>query len=333
MESKLNDYIIIKKIASGNYSTVYKAQHIPTKTMVALKQISKKKIKTKNEFKFLQREVYLLKSLDHPFIATFFEVVDDLENFYISMELIENQTLLDYVENSQGISEPEARTLFLQIISIIYYLHKIMRVMHRDIKDDNFLIDVNNNIKIIDFGLSRVFDKKDPFLSTPEIIKEKPYTSAADIWSLGVVLYTMVACCLPFNGDNVNMQLHEILYAEPLIPESWSCNLRDLMRRLLNKDPGARITLEEIMNHPWITEFNDKNCINEDLNFLLSIKVVDLENLDQDVLLEMMNLGFDVDDIQHELEEKTINRKTATYKILRSTKLKKKLFQLPISIF
>ena len=99
-----------------------------------------------------------------------------------------------------------------------------------------------------------------------------------------------------------------------------------MINKLLDKNPKTRITLKEIMNHPWITEFNENNCMNEDLELLLSIKVIDSENLDQDVLLEMMNLGFDVDDIQQELESRKVNNRTATYKILRCTKLKKNPF-------
>lgn len=330
----VDQYIIIKTIGSGAFATVYLAQHAVTQTMVALKCIAKKKLKNQAEFELLQREVNLMRSMDHPFIVSFYEVLDDKDNFYISMELIENENLLDYINNNQGLGEQQARRVFSQLVAVLEYLHVEKRVMHRDLKAENVLLDKNYNVRLVDFGLSKAFSKNDPFLQTtcgspayvaPEIIKEKPYTSAADIWSLGVLLYAMVAGHLPFNGDNISMMLQEILNSKPQIPKSLSPNLRELISRLLIKEPGARITLQQIIEHPWLTEFEDSRLLTEDFGLINSFKVVNPQELDAGVVSEMRILGYDTAGLLQELKTGQINKRTAAYKMLKKQRTMEEL--------
>ncbi|OHS99133.1 CAMK family protein kinase [Tritrichomonas foetus] len=322
----VGQYVIIKTLGSGAFATVYMAQHTVTMAMVALKCIAKRKLRNQAEFELLQREINLMRSMDHPFIASFFEVLDDEKNFYISIEMVENGNLLDYINSNRGLQEQQARRIFCQLITVLSYLHVEKHVVHRDLKAENVLLDRNFNVRLVDFGLSKAFSKTDPFLQTtcgspayvaPEIIKEKPYTSAADIWSLGVLLYAMVVVTLPFNGDNISFMLQQIISVNPPIPNSLSPELRSLISRLLNKEPGARITLQEIIQHPWISEFEDSKLMSEDFGLINTLKVVNPQELDSGVVSEMRILGYDTAGLLQELKSGAINQRTAAYKMFK----------------
>jgi serine/threonine protein kinase len=195
--AQVGNYQILEVLGSGAFATVFRARHRVTMGVVALKAIPKRKLRTMQEFELLQREVNLMKIMDHPFIAGLFGVLDDEENFYLVIELVENGNLLDYINTNKGLTEQQASRIFAQLASVLDYLHHEKHVVHRDLKAEDVLLDANYNIRVVDFGLSRAFTKGNPFLQTtcgspayvsPEIIKEEPYTAAADVWSSGILL-------------------------------------------------------------------------------------------------------------------------------------------------
>lgn len=322
----VGSYVIIDTIGSGAFATVYRAQHRLTMCIVALKSIAKKKLRNQAEFQLLQREVNLMKGMDHPFIASFFEVLEDEKNFYLVIELVENGNLLDYINQNRGLSEQQARRIFYQLVTVLDYLHNEKRVVHRDLKAENVLLDRNYNIRLVDFGLSKAFTKNDPFLQTtcgspayvsPEIIREKPYTAAADIWSSGVLLYAMVVGTLPFNGDNISFMLQQILTVNPTIPNNLSPELRHMLMRLLVKDPASRIDIKEIKQHAWLAEFEDSRLMSEDFGLMSQLKVFNIQQLDSGVVSEMRILGYDTGGLVQELQVGQINPRTAAYKMLK----------------
>ncbi|OHT09783.1 CAMK family protein kinase [Tritrichomonas foetus] len=325
----IGPYILLEKVGSGAFATVYKALHSVTNITVALKVIAKKNLKNQNEFQLLQREVNLMKSMDHPFIASFYEVRTDDKNFYIAIEFVENGNLLDYVNNQRGLSEAQAKKIFYQLVSVLDYLHTEKHVAHRDLKAENVLLDRNFNIRLCDFGLSKAFSTDDPFLKTtcgspayvaPEVIKEKPYTSAADIWSAGVLLYAMVCATLPFNGDNITLMLQQIIRWNPPIPNSLSPELRALITRILIKEPRSRITINEIKGHPWLAEYEDSRLTSEDSGLLGSLKVMEVQALDTGVMSEMRIIGYDTGGLLQEVNSYQVTERTAAYKILKREK-------------
>ncbi|KAK8867004.1 hypothetical protein M9Y10_009973 [Tritrichomonas musculus] len=323
---QVGPYKILETIGSGANATVYKALHVKCMVTVALKCIPKKNLTSKIEFEILQREVGLMKAMDHPFIASLFEVLDDSKNFYIAIEHVENGNLLDFINLHKGLQESQARRIFYQIITCLEYLHVEKHVVHRDLKAENVLLDKYLNIRLVDFGLSKTFKKTDPFLMTtcgspayvsPEIIKELPYTAAADIWSAGVLLYAMVVGTLPFYGDNISALLNQILTASPPLPNNLSPELKLLLSRLLVKDPRGRIKLQEIKEHPWLADFEETQMLAEDKSLIKSLKVMDVQNLEPGVLSEMKAIGYDVRNLLQEIKSISINSRTAAYKILR----------------
>jgi serine/threonine protein kinase len=112
-------YQILNSIGSGAFATVYRALHTKTGCVVALKAIAKRTLKSMRDFELLQREVNLMKTMDHPFIATFFEVLDDEDNFYLAIELVGNGSLLEYISANSGLEEPIARRIFAQLVSVL----------------------------------------------------------------------------------------------------------------------------------------------------------------------------------------------------------------------
>lgn len=323
-------YVILGTLGSGAFATVYKAQHTITTTVVALKCIAKRKLRSQVEFELLQREVNLMKGMDHPFIASFFEVLDDEKNFYIAIELVENGNLLNYINDNHGLKEGDARRIFYQLVTVLEYLHFEKRVVHRDLKAENVLLDRHYNIRLVDFGLSKAFTKGDPFLLTtcgspayvsPEIIKEQPYTAAADVWSAGILLYAMVVGALPFNADSVPLMLQQICTVNPVIPNGLSADLRNLLRRLLVKDPKGRIRLNEIRTHPWLADFEDADLLSEDFGLIKSFRTMDVQQLDNVVVSEMRALGYDVNGLMQELRNVQINPRTAAYKMLQRQRI------------
>ena len=316
-------YRIIEKIGSGAFAAVFKAVHTVTSIIVALKCIPKEKLRDKTQFELLQREVKVMRKMDHPFIVPLFEVLDDDKNFYIVIEYVENGNLLDHINESKGLQEEQAKKIFYQIITAIEYLHEKQHVMHRDLKAENVLLDRCMNIRLADFGLSKAFSKAEPFLQSicgsphyvsPEIINEKPYSTAADIWSAGVLLYAMVVGVLPFHDDNLTNLLQSILSVNPFIPHSLSPELRDFLTKLLVKDPKLRIKIPSIKQHPWMSEYFSSPSAADDMK---NLKIMEVQALDTGVVTDMRAFGYDVNGLLQELQANKITARTAAYKILK----------------
>ena len=164
--SIIGDYIIEKHIGSGTFASVLLGVHQVTKTRVAIKRIPKNNFNDANGEARFQREVNLIRGLDHPFIAEFYDVLEDESNYFIIMEFVENGNMLDYVNTNGELHEPQARHFFCQLISVLEYLHEVKKIAHRDLKAENVLLDKNFNIRLIDFGLSNMFTEDNPFLKT-----------------------------------------------------------------------------------------------------------------------------------------------------------------------
>jgi serine/threonine protein kinase len=182
------------------------------------------------------------------------------------------------------------------------------------------------NIRVVDFGFSKAFSRGNPFLETqcgspayisPEIIREEPYTAAADAWSAGVLLYALVCGGLPLNGDNLANLLHGILTATPYLPPQLSPQLRSLILALLAKDPRMRLTVRGALEHPWLTQADE----HLDPITMAIFRVHDVAELDDTVLAEMRVLGYDVVGLFQEIHAVTINERTAAYKMLRRKRI------------
>ena len=207
-------------------------------------------------------------------IVKLFECFENEKYFFIIMENVIGGNLLNAINKMNKLSETISRNIFIQLIETIKYIHS-KGIVHRDIKPDNILLNLNNNIKLCDFGVSKEIKKGQlitdssgtPAFIAPEILLDDPYDPyMTDIWSSGVVLYLMVSGFFPFTGINES-QLHKnILSGKFPKIQNISNNLNDLISKILEVDPKKRIKIDEILSHPWVR--NQENGINyENINF------------------------------------------------------------------
>ena len=302
--TSLQFYKYGRLIGQGAFGKVNLGLNILTGRIVAVKSFDKNNSElTGDNMKKIKYETDLMKKLNHPNITKILEMFEDEKYFLIIMEYINGGNLFSFVKKRRKLSEKTAKFLFRQIILGIKYIHE-QNIVHRDIKLENLLIDLNNNVKICDFGIGRKIASKNQLLydqcgtlmyMAPEILlstKEKGYEGfPVDIWSSGISLYIMLSGTLPFNyknkkkngdeeeeneenededesisdknnkkNDDDNFELqYSIVYKEPKRIEKISDEARDLLKGLLNKDPKKRLTIDEILNHPWLYNFKEKN--------------------------------------------------------------------------
>ena len=256
----LNEYSIKGTIGQGAFSKVKLGINKLTGEKVAIKIIDKRKIKIDSERERVQRELNIMKKLNHINIVKIFQIKEDTIYIYIIMEYIENN-LFFYILKNKYLSEEESSFYFFQIISGIDYIHS-QGIVHRDLKPENLLINKTGNLKIIDFGLSNYYCKDGKLLSTscgspsyiaPEIILGNKYDGFfIDIWTIGIILYIMVCGCFPFEDkDNKNALFKKIVKCKVEYPKFIPKNAKDLLEKILVCNPEKRINLQEIKEHPF----------------------------------------------------------------------------------
>ncbi|PVU97119.1 hypothetical protein BB561_000765 [Smittium simulii] len=207
------------------------------------------------------REVSITQLLFHPNICKMYDVMFDKNKFYLISELVLGGQLLDYIVKRGRLTENRAREIAGQIISALHYCHS-NSVVHRDLKIENVLLTKNGDVKIIDFGLSNLYSAKDRlvtfcgslYFAAPELLKANPYVGPeADIWSLGVIIFVLVSGRVPFDDPSMPILHRKIKCGKFTMPQFLSKECSHLISRLLTVDVTKRATMDEIINHKWIT--------------------------------------------------------------------------------
>ena len=257
---KVGNYILNEKIGIGTFSKVTKAIHTLTGEKVAVKILDKSKIKDNIDIERISREIEILKSISHPNITQLYESNSTIHNFYLIMEYIEGGDLCDYINKNICLNEHISCHFFRQLVSVIEYLYE-MGITHRDIKPENILLDSSQqNIKVIDFGLSNYCADTEllqsacgsPCFASPEMLSGNPYNGiTTDIWSCGIVLYSMLVGTLPFDDQELNTLYEQIKIGTFYIPSTLSLEAIDFLKKILRVDPNKRINLLQIKEHPW----------------------------------------------------------------------------------
>ncbi|XP_037031759.1 serine/threonine-protein kinase MARK2-like isoform X16 [Bradysia coprophila] len=258
-EEHIGKYKLLKTIGKGNFAKVKLAKHIPTGKEVAIKIIDKTQLNP-GSLQKLFREVRIMKMLDHPNIVKLFQVIETEKTLYLVMEYASGGEVFDYLVLHGRMKEKEARAKFRQIVSAVQYCHQ-KRIIHRDLKAENLLLDSEMNIKIADFGFSNEFtpgSKLDTFCGSPpyaapELFQGKKYDGPeVDVWSLGVILYTLVSGSLPFDGTTLRELRERVLRGKYRIPFYMSTDCENLLRKFLVLNPAKRASLETIMRDKWM---------------------------------------------------------------------------------
>jgi calcium-dependent protein kinase len=259
-------YQTLEPIGEGYSGKVAKATLKSSPQQVyAIKSILTSKLNKKAR-DYFKAELDIVKELDHPNIAKFFECYEDSDAFHLVLEYVPGGDLAKLVEKQPILSEDLIRKFFFQAMYAVNYLHHI-GITHRDLKLDNFLLNSTDettaDLKMIDFGFAKKYRTTalnsvvgSPWYIAPEIIaKVKPYTQACDNWSLGVMLYIMLFAEPPFKGRNTEQIFQSVTNSQLNLSDykhaRRSQESRDLLASLLRKDPSQRIPLSEALQSPW----------------------------------------------------------------------------------
>jgi len=243
---------------------------------------SQKADEAKDALFLIREEVAIMKKLNHENLVELIEVLDDPEDdsLYLVLEMCQKGVVMKVGvrEPAEPYEEEKCRHFFRDLILGIEYLHS-QGVVHRDIKPDNLLITEDDVLKIVDFGVSEMFEKTtemrtaksagSPAFLPPELCIAKHGDvsgKAADIWSMGVTLYCFRYGRIPFERDSV-IDMYEAIRTEtPKCPLDENPRFLDLMSRLLEKDPEKRITMDELREHPWVTKCGEDPLLSHDEN-------------------------------------------------------------------
>lgn len=265
-KTELSFYKVGRFLGKGAFGKVNLALHTLSGRLVAMKSFNKKKIDIEKLKRKINFETSILKSLYHVNVVKIYETFETPKFFMITMEYISCGDLLSYVRKRSKLTETVAKFIFKQIIRALKYIHS-RGVVHRDIKLDNILIDINSNIKICDFGVAKKFKKNEvlneqcgtPAYIAPEIFKGNGYEGPpVDVWSSGVVLYAMLSGTVPFKAGKIKELQKIISKCSYNQIKGISSEADDLMIRILEVDPLKRITCEEMLQHPWLS-FNEED--------------------------------------------------------------------------
>ncbi|XP_077089433.1 serine/threonine-protein kinase MARK2 isoform X5 [Siphateles boraxobius] len=310
-------YRLLKTIGKGNFAKVKLAKHVLTGREVAVKIIDKTQLNSSSLQK-LFREVRIMKVLNHPNIVKLFEVIETEKTLYLVMEYASGGEVFDYLVAHGRMKEKEARAKFRQIVSAVQYCHQKC-IVHRDLKAENLLLDADMNIKIADFGFSNEFtlgNKLDTFCGSPpyaapELFQGKKYDGPeVDVWSLGVILYTLVSGSLPFDGQNLKELRERVLRGKYRIPFYMSTDCENLLKKFLILNPTKRGSLEQqIMKDRWMNVGHE----DEEMKPYIEPQPDYKDPKRTDIMLRM---GYTLEEIQDSLINQKYNDVMATYLLL-----------------
>ncbi|XP_051268578.1 calcium/calmodulin-dependent protein kinase kinase 2 isoform X4 [Dicentrarchus labrax] len=311
---QLNQYKLKDEIGKGSYGVVKLAYNEDDNTYYAMKVLSKKRLmrqagfprrppprgakavpegppQPKGPLERVYQEIAILKKLDHPNVVKLVEVLDDPseDHLYMVFELVKQGAVME-VPTDKPFSEDQSRFYFQDLLRGIEYLH-YQRIIHRDIKPSNLLVGEDGHIKIADFGVSNQFEGADALLTStvgtpaflaPETLSEtrKNFSGKAlDVWAMGVTLYCFVFGVCPFMDERI-LSLHQKIRTQPVeLPEhaDISDDLKDLLLKMLDKNPETRISIPQIKVHPWVTRHGAEPLPLEDDNCCMLIEVTEEE--------------------------------------------------------
>jgi serine/threonine protein kinase len=283
----INEYMIIGDLGQGSFARVKLAVNTLTDVPVALKVFKRSKLAKMNTLapkhvritplELVRQEVRIMSTVRHENILRLYAVLDDdtCEKLYMVMEymaggvLCRTPSLATHQNAPQlGANIPLIRRRFLDVLYGLDFLHR-RNIIHMDIKPDNILIDREGNCKLADFGVCTVFESMyggdvlhsvqgTPLFYAPETVSGEPFHGkATDVWALGVTLYIAVYSCFPHHGGTLPEITRNIVEEEPLIcdlQETVPKDLQDVLRRMLCKEPTLRITVRQLLGHPFFTE-------------------------------------------------------------------------------
>ena len=291
----LDDFEIIKLIGRGSFANVYLVKNKSNQKIYSMKKLNKPFLKRNKQEQHTINERILLSKMNNPFLVKLYCCFQDNEHLYFIMEFIQGGELFFHLHRETRFDDEKTSFYIAELILALDFLHK-NKVIYRDIKPENILLDVEGHIKLTDFGLSRMCCSKNekvfticgtPFYIAPEILENKGYNNSVDWWSLGCLMYEMLVGKPLFNFNNINININE--YKKPLqLSTGFSDEAKDLITKLLDLDPKKRIGagpngVEDLKKHPYFKKIDWKELENKnvkapfvpDLNGEMDLKYFD----------------------------------------------------------
>ena len=263
LELTRRDFDFERRLGDGAFGQVWRVKHKTTLKVYAMKQVPKEKVmKMLGQFR---REVFIMYELSHPHIIKLYNHFEDEKFFYLIMELAEGGNLFHKLYREKCFLERNAAQYFREVVLAVEYLHShVPAIIHRDIKPENILLDKEGRIKLTDFGWSNYYSADNPTLRftmcgtleylPPEIVTETGHNTGADIWCLGILLFEMLTGATPFNSKGRDQMLTNITNAKAKFPHSMPPLAKDLISKMIEKDPTKRISAKDIKNHGWLMQ-------------------------------------------------------------------------------
>ena len=285
----------------------------------------------------IEREIVIMKLIEHPNVMRLYDVWETSSELYLILEYVEGGELFDYLCTRGRLAPPEALACFHQIIAAVDYCHRF-GVAHRDLKPENLLMDREGNIKVADFGMAAWQTGAregllqtacgSPHYAAPEVVMGRAYDGrASDIWSCGVILFALLAGRLPFDDEDLGTLLDKVKSGRYEMPSGIGLDAKDLIERMLQRDVQKRITMPEILTHPFFVSKEPK-AVSRDMPDLdaLAKPIGRTEDIDQDIFANLKTLwhGTPEEDILEALRSEAPNWQKGVYRLLiryRNTRL------------
>ncbi|KAI0542749.1 hypothetical protein GGR58DRAFT_169357 [Xylaria digitata] len=317
-----------KTLGKGSAARVRLARHCTTHDIVAVKILAKDPNhmtaagsmaeldqwdRTRDEFHSqrhiplaIEREVAILKLIDHPHIVKLHDIWENRAEIYLVMEYMDCGDMFSYINNYGPLPEFETVGYFRQILSALEYVHSF-NICHRDLKPENILMKSDGVVKIADFGMAAIQQSPthalrtscgSPHYAAPELIARSRYQgNKVDIWSLGCLLYVTLSRSLPFDDPNGNVPklLAKAAKGAYIMPDFLSKEAQDLIARMLTVDPVKRISIRRIWQHPLLRKYDDLDSLNDGGRILDSrasdkSRPVQPEELDLQILRQLKSM-------------------------------------------
>ncbi|TFK48906.1 Pkinase-domain-containing protein [Heliocybe sulcata] len=265
-KSRSTKYQRIGLLGEGGFARVYEVVDNKHQSRLACKVVTKASLKTKKAKTKLYAEIKIHRALTHPNVVQFLDCFEDDDNVYMTIALCPNGSLMDLLRRRRRFTEPEARVFMVQLLGACHYMHT-HQVIHRDLKLGNLLLDAHMNVKVGDFGLAALIEhpgeRKKTICGTPNYIAPEVLFDTAnghsfevDIWSTGVILYTLLIGQAPFQTKEVQSIYNRIRDNQYEFPEHRACSsaAKQLIQAILTRNPSERPTMHDILDHDWFQQ-------------------------------------------------------------------------------
>ncbi|KAF6025755.1 MELK [Bugula neritina] len=328
-EALQGKYYLRETIGTGGFAKVKLAYHVLTGEKCAIKILDKRRLG--DDLPRVKTEIAAMKELCHQHICKLYEVIETEKYYFLVIEYCPNGELFDYIVAKDKLDESEARHLFRQVVSAVAFIHE-NGYAHRDLKPENLLLDDQQNIKLIDFGLCAKPEGGmnhqlltccgSPAYAAPELIDGQTYFGAAvDVWSMGVMLYALLCGFLPFDDDNLSSLYQKVKAGKYEKPYWLSSASVKVLNDILQVHPMRRISTGELLSHPWIIQdYEEPVPWQSQFN---------RNNLDEDCITTMaIHEGISKQRMKSIISQWNYDYHTATYLLL----LQKKISNRPIRL-